>query len=95
MYRKPTISMTSGKITMSVWTQKDVCKKYVVRFPADGKPYYMADGQKMPLSVEECIQIRMLKGVFDKSRYYDKDKLNDLAKPYNIIIQKRRRKNDD
>lgn len=64
MYRKPTISMPSGKITMSVWTQKDVCKKYVVRFPAGGKPYYMADGHKMPLSVEECIQIKILKSIW-------------------------------
>lgn len=65
MYKRVIIEMPEGKIKMNIWGEIGE-KKFSIRFPKNGKPYYMLNGQKYMLSVEECIQAKMLLKVFGK-----------------------------
>ena len=65
MYKRVIIEMPDGKIKMSIRGEIGQ-KKCSIRFPKSGKPYYMLNGQKYVLSVDECIKAKMLRKVFGK-----------------------------
>lgn len=65
MYKQVIIEMPKGKINMYLWDELGD-KECSIRFPKKRKPYYMLNGQKYRLSLDEYIQAKMLKKLFGK-----------------------------
>lgn len=65
MYKQVIIEMPKGKIKMYLWDELGN-KECSIRFPKKRKPYYMLNGQKYILSLDEYIQAKTLQNFFGK-----------------------------